>query len=415
MIRLPTRLAALALPLFLLSAGLLQAQGDPWSATVAVADRGIDEKREAQALALREVLLANSGDKTLLNRDEVRAALRDAETWVERFDYRTPEPGTLIPVGTPLTEQVRETGEATQLMLVSFDREQLGALIAGDVKDESVAEGNGDDEVDPFAQIESALVWLLIEDDRREILVSDPAAVNVRARAREIAGARGVNLRYPAGDDEDRAAVGADDIREVRLERLRQASARYAEPVVLVGQLARDGLDAWRGRWVKFAGELVVEQSFTTGSLDEALQSGLGFLSDSAAGADDSYAYGGEAGSDTEALVWIGSIDGLADYATALNFLSSINGVGTVYPKEIDDRGIVFTVVPRGALPAIAAAADGQDWLRRTTQPSELPDRDQRSTGSVTDLRQGGERFERRERPRVPLARNAELAFDFLR
>ena len=103
---------------------------DPWSREVAVADRGPEERRAAQSLAMREVLLANSGDKTLLNRDDVRAGLADAERYVERFEYRTPPPGTIIPTGTPLTDAVRESGEATQLMRVAFDRGLLGTLIA---------------------------------------------------------------------------------------------------------------------------------------------------------------------------------------------------------------------------------------------------------------------------------------------
>lgn len=400
------------------------AQGDPWSAEVAVADRSIDEQRAAQALALRQVLLANSGDKTLLNRDDVRAALRSADEWIERFDFRAPTPGTVIAAGTPLTDRVRESGEATQLMLVRFDRDRLRELIAGEagatVADSGTDAFAGDDveaAADPFANLDSALVWLLIEDGRRAIMIGDPAAVNVRARGREIAGARGVRLRYPSGDDEDRASLDVEDIRADRLPRLRQASERYGEPVVLVGRLARDGLNAWNGNWIRFSADTAENQSFTTPSLDEALQSGLGFLTREGARTDASFAYGGEAASDTEALVWFGAVDSTNAYATVLDFLSGVTGVGTVYPKEIDDRGMVFTVVPRGALPAIAQAAESQRWLRRTSPPTYGPDPAlENAPGSVTDLRRSDQRFARVARPSVvPLARNAELAFDYLR
>jgi len=342
--------------------------GDPWSREVAVADRGPDERLAAQSLAMRAVLLANSGDKTLLNRDDVRAGLRDAESYVERFDYRAPPPGTVIAPGTPLTDRVRESGEATQLMRVSFDRARMGALIAGG--DDEGRPASADEGVDPFLAVDAALMWLLIEDGRREILVSDPAAANVRARAREIAGARGFALRYPTGDDEDAAMVGAEEIRAVGLDRLRLASERYGEAVVLSGRLARDGLDAWQGSWTKFAGTSVASETFSTGSLDEALQEGIAWLSTSTSGGDDSYRYGGEAASDTEALVWVGALESVGAYATVMNFLSGVPGVGTVYPREIDELGMTFTVVPRGALPTIASAAEGVSWLRRTNPPA---------------------------------------------
>ena len=422
-------------------------RSDPWSREVAVADRGPEQRREALALAMRAVLLANSGDKTLLNRDDVRAGLRDAERFVERFDYRIPPPGTLIPADTPLTDAVRESGEATQLMRVAFDRGLLGTLIAGDGDDAAAGDDVADGETpDPFLAVDEALVWLLIEDGRREIMIDDPAARNVRERAREIAGARGVALRYPAGDDEDRAMLGAADLREGSLARLRVASERYGVPVVLAGRLARDRLGAWEGRWTKFAGDAVEETDVATGSLDEALQEGLAWLS-AAVGGDDTYRYGGEATSDAEALVWIGALDSIAAYATVMNFLEGVPGVGTVYPREIDERGMTFTVVPRGALPAIASAAGGLSWLRRTNPPDAPP----AGRRAAPDAAAGGERFGGATGRRVdearpsgaaagrddgrrdgfrdgangsrggsrdafrPLAGDAELAFDYLR
>ena len=356
--------------------------GAPWSAEVAVAGRGAQEQDEAQRIALRAVLLANAGDKTLLNRDEVREGLRRAERYVERFDYRTPPPGTVIARGTPLTETVRRTGEATQLMLVRFDRERLEALMARDPADEATPEAGEGEALapDPFANLDRALVWLLIEDGRRDIMISDPAARNIRERAREIAGARGLALVYPVGDEEDRQILGVDELREERLAPLQDASERYAVPVVLAGRLGRDGLSAWQGSWTRFAGERVERERFDTDSLDEALQAGLGWLSE-ASGGEDRYRYGGSADSDAEALVWIGPLDSIAAYATVMDFLQAIPGVGTVYPKEVDERGMAFTVVPRGALPAIASAASSENWLRRTTPPREPLERVARRGG----------------------------------
>jgi len=422
----------------------LETRNDPWSREVAVADRGPEERREAQALAMRAVLLANSGDKTLLNRDDVRAGLRDAERFVERFDYRIPPPGTLIPADMPLSDAVRASGEATQLMRVAFDRVLLGALIEGDGENagaDAEGETEADEATDPFLAVDEALVWLLIEDGRREIMVSDPAALNVRARAREIAGARGVALRYPTGDDEDRATLDVERLRGGSLERLRVASERYAVPVVIAGRLSRDGLGMWEGRWTKFAGIAVEETGFTTDSLDEALREGLAWLSAAASG-DDSYRYGGDAGSDTEALVWVGALESVAAYATVMDFLQGVPGVGTVYPKEVDERGMTFTVVPRGALPAIAAAANSLSWLRRTNPPVKARQAsddafrrpaagDNRYAGAAdvdppdvappdarVDRGASGGRAgtQRRERATYrSLAPDAELAFDYLR
>jgi len=107
----------------------VHAQSDAYSVEVAVANRSASEQQAAYLAAIRRVLLNNSGDKTLLNRDKIREALRDAEQYVTGFTYRTPLPGTVISSDIPITQLVRDTGEATQLMMVTFDRALIRELI----------------------------------------------------------------------------------------------------------------------------------------------------------------------------------------------------------------------------------------------------------------------------------------------
>ena len=187
------------------------AQTDAYTAEVAVADRSAGEQQAAYAAALRRVLLDNSGDKTLLNRDEVRAGLKQAEGYVKSFSYRTPPIGTVISSDTPITDLVRQSGQATQLMLVSFDRQLVRELIDSTAPKRA---GKKTEQEQPVVVIrtDSALVWMLIQDDGRDIMISDPAAVNVQSRAREIAGASSISLVFPTGDDEDLQAVSVDDL-----------------------------------------------------------------------------------------------------------------------------------------------------------------------------------------------------------
>jgi len=98
------------------------------------------------------------------------------------------------------------------------------------------------------------------------------------------------------------------------------------------------------------------------------LQQGLAILS-SDGRLDDSYRYGGAAVSDTEGLVWVGSVNSLSAYSALMNFMASVPTVGTVYPKEISDTSIVFAVLPRSALRDIENAATTLNWLSRTAPP----------------------------------------------
>lgn len=358
----------------LVSSSPVRAQADAWSVEVAVADRSPEEQAAAYKEALRRVLLSNSGDKTLLNRNDVREGLSNAESFVEEFRYRTPEPGTVVSNDMPLTAQVRASGQATQFMLVRFDRTRVRELIDSVPQQDNSDEGEEDKAPEPFARVDAAIVWMLIEDDGRNIMISDPAAIKVRERGSELAGANGVSLSYPVGDDEDKAALDIEDIQKRKLDRIRLASERYAPSVILVGQLSRSGTSGWTSDWLRISGEAVEETSFTDNKLDAALSHGVAWLSASAdAGeVDASYRYGGEEGSDTEALVSISSLDSTASYARTMNFLTGIPAVETVYPKEVRDGRMVFAVLPRGALVDVASAVADQNWLRRTSASADL-------------------------------------------
>ena len=107
------------------------------------------------------------------------------------------------------------------------------------------------------------------------------------------------------------------------------------------------------------------ESGFDATSLDDALQQGISLLAGAGAG-DSSFSYGGPATSDTEGLVWVGSMQSLSDYASVMRFLDAVPNVGTVYPKEVGDTTMVFAVFPRAALRDIEDAAAGQSWIRRT-------------------------------------------------
>lgn len=362
------RTAPLIFLLLLSAAG--HAQTDAYSIEVAVADKSDTEQRDAYQVALRSVLRDTSGDKTVLNRDLVRQALKQAIDYVKGFSYRTPPPGTVISSDTPITESVRQSGQATQLMLISFDRQLVAELI------ESSAPSQSNTEDQPLPEValntDSALLWLLIQDDGRDIRISDPAAVNIQRRAREIAGAAGISLVYPTGDTEDQFALTVDDMLSQDFNKLATASERYSQDMVLSGTLIRRGAQGWRGEWVRLLGTEVQQSSFETASLDEALKEGLQVLN-SIAAIDETYRYGGNAQSGTEGLVWVGSLTTTDDYARVINFLQEQPAVSTVYPKEISDTAIVFSIVPRSALSDISAAAANAPWLRRSAPPVVAP------------------------------------------
>ena len=383
-------------PLWLLAFGAIllsiratpgYAQTDAYTIEVAVSERAKEEQQDAYAAGLRRVLLNNSGDKTILNRDLIRQALEQAENYVQSFSFRRPPPGTIITSETPITRTVQQTGQATQLMLVSFDR----ALVTELIRTSAPSNASRDAKEEPVAvRTTAALVWLLIRDEGRDILISDEIAANVQNRAREIAGAAGITLVYPTGDDEDRQTISTENLvsQVFDSESVASASERYAQDTVLLGYITRVGVQGWQGQWTRSVGDQMEVSQFETQSLDEALQKGLGVLG-SVSEIDESYRYGGSALSDTEGLVLVSALDSTEDYARMMRFLESVETVGTVYAKEVKATSMIFSVVPRSALIDIESALANVSWLQRTAPPF------------VSDLN--------------ALARRADLAIDYQR
>ena len=464
------------------------AQTDAFSAEVAVADRGVEERSAAYAAALRRVLLDNAPDRTLMNRDDVRAALGEAEAYVETFSVEVPEPGAAIAPDTPVTDRVRRSGEAVALVRVRFARDRVLALIdaagaaapaptarAGTAGDGLAAGAIGTDgALDPvraeraFADVDSVLVWLLIEDGERRIAGGDPAALKVRERVREIAGGAGATVAFGDADGLDPGALAAFDVAAIEA-----ASLRYATDATLVGRLSRGPLDApgasappgpevdaraggagidlrgrrfetgardaatgWRGEWLKLAPAAPAPEaasddapSDATGAgaspavalatetrgvrLDDALREGLDWLLPGALGGA-GYAYGGR-GDSAEGLVWVGSIDSVDEYARTMALFESVGAVESVYPRGLADGAGVFVVRPRRALDAIATAAAATDWLRRGAPPVELGGLGDRAgaeagLGAGAPDRSGARAFDRRGGP-APSAPRAREGF----
>ncbi len=135
------------------------------------------------------------------------------------------------------------------------------------------------------------------------------------------------------------------------LQRLQRASERYAEPLILVGHVQRQPLRGWASAWqrIDIKGDRQSDTRFTSESLDDALQKGLGWLIPALEGnlqdaEDDRFANERSA---SEALVWVSSLDSTKSYARTLKFLGRLDGVATVYPKRAGADGMIFSLAPR--------------------------------------------------------------------
>lgn len=230
--RIPAIFAAAGLYLLLVSSAAAQAmrtEGDRagaqglYDGEVTVNSQGEAERANAIPRALGQVLAKLSGDREATGRPGVAQELRQAQDYVEGFDYRQDQGAS--PTGAP-------TFRTT--LVVRFRPAEVDALM-----------GALGLPVWPQPR-PKPVVWLAIDDGSGPRLVS-LAQTNAARPLLDRAVQRGFQLGLPSGSAAEQALVGS--IWRQESAAVARASARYRPPMQLIGKLYR-GSGGWVADWV---------------------------------------------------------------------------------------------------------------------------------------------------------------------
>ncbi len=268
-----------------------------YTAEVPVDDRSAEERERAVADGLERVLGRMVGAYDGLDGHPAEALLDRAEAFLEGFRHVQ-----------------REDGLALELR---FDGDALRSAL----REAEIAVWD--------ARRAPLLTWLAVEADGRRTLLQ-PGEAGDRAellgRLREGAEARGLALRFPALDLEDRRALGFVDIWGGFDREIREASARYRGSTVLALGLRRGG-DGWRARWTVLFGDELWEGQSGPGSAEAVIAEGLDRIGRTLT--ERFAAVPGAHEGDYLDLVLEG-VDGVEDYLGVRRYLAALDGVERV-------------------------------------------------------------------------------------
>ncbi len=186
---------------FLLGASVPLAALDPLepaTVRVTVDDRGSGTRQEALREGLREVLTRVTGLTDAAERDELAHMLRDPNQWLEHYGYREGDEGLLLEARFGLQAVRRAVRDA-------------GIRVWGPTRPR-------------------VLLWLV--DERGNIVSAGDDTGAIHEALARRGQYRGLPMRLPEMDAEDRSEIVAADIRGRFDRRLRAASARYDLPLV---------------------------------------------------------------------------------------------------------------------------------------------------------------------------------------
>ncbi len=225
-----------------------------YAAEVVVGSQADGARRAGYARALAQVLAKLSGDAGVANRPGVAQELRNADAYVDGYDYRQDQ-GT-SPAGAPTFRT---------MLVVRFVPEAVDALVS--------ALG-----LPVWAQPRpKPVVWLAIDDGSGPRLLGT-GQVNAARPLLDRAVERGYRLGLPGGGAAEQAVVGA--IWRADTAAVARASARYSPPMQLIGKMYRSA-GGWATDWTFVdAGRVLATRTVTESDPRRALSSGADVAAD---------------------------------------------------------------------------------------------------------------------------------------
>ena len=309
-----------------------------YTAQVPIKDQSSTQVLGAKKLGLAQVIVKVTGQTKSLNYPGIRAALKNAETYLQRFSFST----------TQLVD-----GQPQAMMELAFDRLQVDQLMR-----DSGMPIWGTDRA-------AVLVWLVEDKQGLRQIVNDnghPMVAQIMAQADQ----RGMPLLWPLLDLEDQVSINAGALWGLFREPIKQASSRYQADAVLVGRMFQDSQQLWRVEWNFWLDE--VEQTWSSqganvASLVDPLQDRLASslvakfaLTPSAQSPSDD--------ASQSAILRIDQVTQIDDYVDILAMLNTIAGIQKVQLHSANGSTLEFRIFVQSQLAQVKSIVDLKRRLR---------------------------------------------------
>jgi hypothetical protein len=288
-----------------------------------------DDRAEAFADALAQVLVRITGRRDIAGRAEARALLDNAASYAQQF--RQPAPGTLW---------------------VAFD----GAALERALADAGLPVWGPDRP--------ATLLWVAVDaGGGRRFVLSSGAESEVETRLRDAllaaAARRGIPVMFPLMDAEDRARASFAEVWGGFEDAIMAASARYGADAVLVGRV--NASDAGFARWTLL--DESGSQRWSSG-LEESLDRVADLFAARFAVV--------SSGESATVRLAVDGVESTADYARVLRFLERLTAVESCSVERVEGQEVLFRLGLRGDSAALEEAIGlGRVLSREPPAPGE--------------------------------------------
>ena len=303
-----------------------------YGAQVPIKDQSSAQVLMAKKIGLAQVIVKVTGQAQSLNNAGIRAALKNAEIYLQRFSFST---------------KALVNGQPQAMMELAFDR-----LLVDQLMRDFGMPIWGTDRA-------AVLVWLVEDKQGSRQIVNDNGHPMV-AQIMDQADQRGMPLLWPLLDLEDQVSINAGALWGLFREAIKEASSRYQADAVLVGRMFQDSQQLWRVEWNFWLDE--VEQTWSSeganlATLIDPLQDRLASSLVTKFALTTSVQSPNNKASQS-AILRVDQVTEIDDYVDILTMLETIAGIQRVQLHSANGSTLEFRIFAQSQLAQVKSIVD---------------------------------------------------------
>lgn len=311
------RISSLALLFYVLlyqSTATALTMEDLYVAEVLVTDQSKPQLDSGAKAGLLQVLVRVSGTADVTSSSLIAGALRNPSTFYNQYSYESTDKNLIVNGSLILA----------RLLRIHFDPSAVARLLR---RGAFPVWGSNRP---------SVLMWIATSDENGRRILSEAENSTLIDGLRDQARLRGLPLLFPILDLEDSNAISTPEVWGSFLQRVSDASYRYAPDCILTGRLQVDAFGRWTASWsyrIEDEWQSIDDVSFGS---DEVVQRMVDRLANELAAL---YALDSSRGAVT---LRIEDVDGLSDYAELTRYLESLTPVVNSFVVRVQGDEVEF-------------------------------------------------------------------------